>query len=129
MTARLRDALVKSHEQARKQEDERYKSRHGEVSALIVENTLAKLEREIEKLQRERQQGLLFEDVAKLDDLIVDKQSEITRRRRHYEEVRDQLDRERKRILDHLLPKRHKMTGDAQAFPVGVEIRLPGVRV
>jgi superfamily II DNA or RNA helicase len=126
LTTRLRDALVKSHEQARKQEDERYKSRHGEVSALIVENTLAKLEREIEKLQRERQQGLLFEDVAKLDDLIVDKQSEITRRRRHYEEVRDQLDRERKRILEHLLPKRHKMSGDAQAFPVGVEIRLPG---
>ena len=126
LTTRLRDALVKSHEQARKQEDERYKSRHGEVSALIVENTLAKLEREIEKLQRERQQGLLFEDVARLDDLIVDKQSEITRRRKHYEEVRDQLDRERKRILEHLLPKRHKMSGEAQAFPVGVEIRLPG---
>jgi len=126
LATRLREALVQSHEQARKQEDERYRSRHGEVSALIAESTLAKLEREIEKLQRDRQQGLLFENVAKLDDLIHDKQSEVTRRQRHYEEVRDQLDRERKRILDHLLPKRHKMSGEPQVFPVGVEIRLPG---
>ncbi|MBK8179258.1 MAG: hypothetical protein IPK67_10305 [Planctomycetes bacterium] len=127
LTTRLRQALEQSHTQARAQEDERYKSRLGEVSKLIVENTLAKLEREIERLQRERQQGLLFEDGARLDDLIGDKQSEVTRRRSHYEEVRNQLDRERKRILEHLLPKRHKMPGDAQAFPVGVEIRLPGV--
>jgi hypothetical protein len=127
LTTRLRDALVKSHDQARKQEDERYRSRHGEVSSLIAENTLAKLEREIERLQRERQQGLLFEDAALLDDLIADKQAEVVRRRKHYEEVRDQLDRERRRILEHLLPARHKLSADAQVFPVGVEVRLPGL--
>ncbi len=128
LTTCLRQALEQSHSQARASEDERYKSRHGEVSALIVENTLRKLEREIEQLQSERRQGLLFEDATRLDEGIADKQAEIKRRRQHYEEVRDQLERERKRILEHLLPRRHRMSGDAQTFPVGVEIRLPGDR-
>ena len=48
------------------------------------------------------------------------------RRTRHYEEVREQLEKERDRILKHLLPKRHAMSGDAQAFPICVEVRLPG---
>lgn len=126
LTDRLRDGLAEAHAQARRQEDERYKSRQGEISALIAENTLAKLEREIEKLRRERQQGLLFEDSARLDDLIADKEAEVARRRKHYEEVRDQLDRERRRILEHLLPARHALSGAAQVFPVAVEIRLPG---
>lgn len=49
------------------------------------------------------------------------------RRRRHYEEIRDQLqrERERKRMLDHLLPARFALAGQAQVFPVAVEIRLP----
>ncbi|MBK6940543.1 MAG: DNA helicase [Planctomycetes bacterium] len=125
LTARLRQDLARALVEARGREDERYKSRQGELSALIVENTLAKLEREIETLQIKRRQGLLFESVAHLDDIIADKQAEVARRKRHCEEVRDQLDRERKRILDHLLPKRYSMPSAAQAFPVGVEIRLP----
>ena len=31
-------------------------------------------------------------------------------------------------ILDHLLPARFAMAGDAQAFPVAVEVRLPDRR-
>ena len=41
------------------------------------------------------------------------------------EEIREQLQRERTRTLDHLLPMRFAMAGDAQAFPVAVEICLP----
>ena len=33
--------------------------------------------------------------------------------------------RERTRIVEHLLPARFAMAGNAQAFPVAVEIRLP----
>jgi len=114
--------------QARKQEEERYRSRQGEVSSLMAENTLAKLEREIAKLKTQRQQGLLFDELATLDDLdrsIEDRQEEIARRTRHYQEVRAQLDRERERILTHLLPKRHSMSAAAQVFPVSIEVRLP----
>jgi vacuolar-type H+-ATPase subunit I/STV1 len=128
LTAELGAQLTLDGEQARKQEDERYRSRQGEVSSLIAENTLAKLEREVEKLKADRAQGRLFEVAERLDAIdrsIEEKQEEIARRTRHYQEVREQLDKERERILKHLLPKRHAMAGEAQVFPVCVEIRLP----
>lgn len=90
---------------------------------------MAKLEREIAKLKTERQQGLLFDEGAQLDAIdrsIEEKQEEIARRTRHYEEVRAQLERERERILKHLIPRRHAMPGAAQVFPVSVEVRLRG---
>ena len=98
------------------------------MSSLIAENTLAKLEREIANLKGERQQGLLFDEAARLDAIdrsIGEKQEEIARRTRHYEEVRAQLERERERILKHLLPRRHAMSAAAQVFPVSIEVRLP----
>ena len=60
------------------------------------------------------------------DSTIDDKQEEIARRRRHYEEVRGQLERERDRILRRVLPGRHTMVGSAQVFPISIEVRLPG---
>jgi hypothetical protein len=129
LAAELRRQLEAEGIQARKQEEERYRSRQGEVSSLIVENTLAKLEREIGKLKAERSQGLLFEEAERLDAIdrsIQEKQEEVSRRKRHYEEVRAQLERERERILKYLLPKRHAMAGEAQVFPICIEVRLPG---
>ncbi len=114
---------------ARTREDERYRSRQGEVSSLIEENTLAKLEKEVEKLKLERKQGLLFDEdgtLDKIDRSIDDKREEIARRRDHYEEVRKQLDRERERVLKVLLPRRYAMSAPPQVFPVGFEVRLPG---
>src|SRR5262249_27918131 len=103
-------------------------SRQGEVSALIAENTLTRLEREIAALKTERQQGLLFDEESKLDAIdrsIEERREEVARRTRHYQEVRGQLERERERILRHLLPKRHAMAGPAEVFPLTVEILLP----
>ena len=58
----LQEQLERDGQRARSQEDERYRSRQGEVSSLIAENTLIKLEREIEemkqKLIRESQEAL-----------------------------------------------------------------------
>lgn len=129
LTAHLRAQLAADGEQARKHEDARYRSRQGEVSALIAENTLAKLEREVETLKAERAQGLLFDESERLDAIdrsIEEKQQEIERRRQHDQEVREQLERERERVLGHLLPARYAMSGAAQVFPVSLEIRLPG---
>ena len=128
LTVNLRSVLEQVGAQARRDEDERYRSRQGEVSALIEENTLAKLEREIARLKHEKQQGMLFDADQRLEDIersIEEKQEEIKRRTRHYEEVRGQLERERQRILGHLLPMRHAMAGEAQAFPVCIEVHLP----
>ena len=129
LTRALRKQLDLAGAQARRDEEERYRSRQGEVSTLIAENTLAKLEREIEQLKGERAQGLLFDEEQRLDEIdrsIDEKRAEIERRTRHYEEVRAQLDRERERVLRHLLPRRHAMSGPAQVFPVSIEVRLPG---
>lgn len=129
LTAELRRQIEAEGTQARKQEDERYRSRQGEVSSLIAENTLTKLEKEIAKLKDERRQGWLFDEAERFDAIdrsIQEKQEEVSRRKRHYEEVRTQLDRERDRILKYLLPKRHAMAGEAQVFPICIEVRLPG---
>jgi vacuolar-type H+-ATPase subunit I/STV1 len=128
VTARLRSELDAAGTVARREEDERYRSRAGEVSALIAENTLLKLEREIDQLNRDKAQGTLFDEDSRLDEIersIEAKQEEIHRRTRHYEEVRTQLERERERIVRHLLPTRHRMSGDAQLFPVTIEVLLP----
>jgi len=128
VTIALRAELARAGEEAKASEEERYRSRQGEVSALIQESTLAKLEREIGELKVQRQQGTLFDQDSLLDELdrsIDEKQAEVARRRRHYEEVRGQLERERERIVRHLLPKRHAMPTPVQVFPVCVEIRLP----
>jgi hypothetical protein len=129
VTRALRQQLASSGVDARKQEEERCRSRQGEVSTLIAENTLAKLEREIEHLKAQRAQGLLFEEQEQLeliDRSIDEKRAEIERRTSHYEEVRDQLERERERILRYLLPRRYAMATPAQVFPVTIEVRLPG---
>jgi superfamily II DNA or RNA helicase len=131
LTATLRFELETAGEEAKAEEDRRYASRAGEVSTLIAENTLAKLEREIATLRTQQAQGTLFDEDARLDDLartIEEKQAEVERRRRHYDEVREQLERERERITRHVLPKRHALAGTAHVFPVTVEIRLPADR-
>ncbi len=129
LSRRLLQELQEAGEEARRQEEARYRSRLGEVSSLISENTLAKLEREIAKLKVQRQQGLLFDAEARLEAIdrsIEEKQEEVDRRKKHYEEVRGQLERERERVQKQLLPKRHAMAGPAQVFPVTLEVRFPG---
>ena len=128
LTAALRARLETDGAEALRRENERYRSRQGEVSELIERNRIQRLERQIEKLRREQQQGRLFEQRRDLDRIassIQEREREIDRRRRHYEDAREQLELERRRIVDRLLPKRHVLAGRAQAFPVAIEVRLP----
>lgn len=124
----LKEQMAAAGIRVRQTEEERHRSRQGEVSSLIAETTLAKLEREVEQMRIRQKQGALLEEaeqLAALDRSIEEREAEIARRRRHHEEVRVQLDRERERFLKHLLPKRYAMSGAAQVFPVAVEVRLP----
>ncbi len=128
LTATLRRQLEEDGQQAREMEDQRYRSRQGEVSSLIAENTLAKLERDITQLKADRAQGRLFESHTALDELdrsIEAKKEELQRRQQHYEEVREQLARERERILNRVLPRRYALEGESQVFPMAIEVRLP----
>jgi len=128
LTERLRAQLQADGQAARAQEERRYQSRLGEVSTLIAENTIGRLEREIAELKRRRSQSTLFADDSYYDQLdrkIEAKQEELQRRQRHYEEVRQQLAQERERIMKFVLPRRYALAGQAQVFPVAVEVRFP----
>ena len=70
----------------------------------------------------ERRQGLLFDEEARIDAIdrsIEEKQAEITRRTRHYEEVRIQLERERERIVEGLAPPASCHAGSGPGLPCG----------
>jgi hypothetical protein len=129
LTRRLGTALDDEQTSAVRRERERFQSRQGELSQLIQEQTLARLEREVEQMEAEQRQGMLFDSEQRLAELARSrraKEEELDRRRAHYEELRRLLERERARVLGVLLPRRYAMHGEAQAFPVSVEIRLPG---
>lgn len=135
LTEELQQQLELDKNRALEEENERYRSRQGEVSALIESSTIAKLERELEALQDVMQGGLqanLFEDAnleetgKKAERKAELLKEELERRRRNYEEVREQLAREREYIINDVLPRRFSMRGEAQVLPVTVEIVLPG---
>ena len=127
LTKRLRDQLDVDGESARHREDARYRQRQGEVSALIERSTTARLTDELARLAERRRQGQLFdadERLAAIERSIEETEAELRRRKLHWQELRGQLDRERRRVLDGLLPKRFALAGDVQVFPVVVEVRL-----
>ena len=129
LTQQLRQQLDIDRQRALDNENERYQSRQGEVSALIESSTMARLEREINELNARKQQGTFFDEDQYLEAIernIQLKEDELKRRQQHYEEIREQLARERERILQQLIPRRYAMRGDAQIMPVVLEIVLPG---
>ena len=127
LTERLRGQLEVDRGAARKREDDRYRQRQGEVSELIERQTLERLTREIRQLDAKRRQGQLFDETGRLAEIeqsMEAKQTELKRRQQHYAEIREQLQSERARILERLLPARFSLAGEAQVLPVAVEIRL-----
>lgn len=129
LTTTIKDALTTAVADATKRENDRFASRQGEISVLIQRQSLQSLEAEIGRLKKEKEQGLLFDGSLMLDELdrsIQAKEEELRRRRGHYEELREQLKNERDRVINRIIPRRFALRGDAQVFPVAVEIRLPG---
>jgi len=131
LTAELKSMMDQERKEALDREDKRFQSRHGEVSALIEKVTSQRLEREIEELRSQQRQGLLFVDEAYFQELAASekaKEEELRRRRAGYEELREVLSRERDRVLKNVIPKRFTLRGDAQVFPISVEVRLREVK-
>ena len=131
LTEALKEQLEVAGAQALKDEDERYRQRQGELSAVIQNQTIARLETELEKLAAERARGLLFNQAERHAEIArseEEKRQELIRRRHHLDEVRNRLAEERARILERLLPARFALADEAQVFPVAVEVRLPEPR-
>lgn len=127
LTDQIRAVLDEESNRAVKVEQERFRSRQGELSSLIEDQRRKSVESRIRDLEREQKQLAMFDgdrSAAKLAEQRV-LEEELVRRERHYEELRDQLARERERVIEQLLPRRYSMRGDVQVFPIAVEIRLP----
>jgi hypothetical protein len=126
LTANLKAELTSENRLARDREQSRFQSRQAELSALITDRRLDKLERELQKL-REEEGSLLWDPdgyVSRLRLSAEEKQAELARIKRHIEEIREQLTRERERIMTQLLPRRYALRGEAQCLPITVEIRF-----
>ncbi|MCP4289969.1 MAG: DNA helicase [Gammaproteobacteria bacterium] len=138
LTERLTRQLAAVGQESSKSERQRFNNRLKEVERAKSENTLKKLEDEWLKLEQQKEalkmRPALIPEIQAVSDAQLrqfetrqsDIEDELRRRRNHYEELQIQLEREKERVLDHLLPRRHKLRGQAQVFPVMVEIRLRG---
>jgi hypothetical protein len=126
VTTRIKNELSEAGSAALASERERFRHRLKEVERAIQETTLAKLERERERLLADLRQIALFPEQAReREQELRDVESELHRRRHHYEELLEQLRREQTRVIDSVVPRRYALRGSVQTFPIAVEIRFP----
>jgi hypothetical protein len=126
LTSRLQEQLQARGKEAQSEEKARFKSRIGEVERAMGETTLQKLEKERDDLLRNMQQLSLFAEESRAqEERLRDLEEELNRRRRHYQGLLEQLQAERSRVIERILPKRYSLRASAQIFPITVEIRLP----
>jgi superfamily II DNA or RNA helicase len=117
--------LLADQKSARDEAARSFQSRAGELSELIQNNTVQKLEREIEELRVQYQQRDLFQQHEdELKKAIKLKTEEVELRTRHLTEMRGALDKERERVIDRVIPKRYALGSDVAVFPVTLEVRL-----
>lgn len=128
LTTQLQAKLQTVGKAALRDEKERFRTRLQEVEKAMQENTLQKLERERDALLQAMQQLSIWEtDRREKEEKLRNLEDELRRRRQHYQELLEQLQQEQTRVIERILPQRHRLRGAAQVFPVTIEIRLPEV--
>ncbi len=126
LTNQVQKLLAAAGKLATAEEKKRYQHRLKEVEAAMRETTLAKIEKERDKLVAEQRQITFLPDRAReLESQIADLNEELHRRRTHYQELLSQLEADQDRVLSRMLPRRYALHGSVQVFPVAIEIRLP----
>ncbi len=127
-TRQVQALLEEAGAQALVNEKRRYEDRLKEVKAAMRETTLAKLERERERLLQEmRQEELFVERDRQLAERLRNVEEELHRRTTHYQELLELLEKDQARVVERMLPKRYALHGEVRLFPVAVELRLPEV--
>lgn len=120
LDAARKDALVR--------EKDRFAERTKEVQAALKQNTVARLEKEIEKMRQAVLQVDMFAERQREKEVLLrELEAERVRRHERYTELQAILDRERDRVIDHVIPRRHtlrKSGAAAQILPVALEIVL-----
>lgn len=118
--------LAAARDEALATERDRFRQRRDEIARERSQNSIAKLEKEYDKLIEQYRQRSLFEEanraVSERIRVITD---ELDRRTRLFGEVEQILAREEARTIERVMPRRFTLRGDPRVFPVAVEIRLP----
>ena len=126
LTEALRKRLVDVGRETLKAEQERFRLRLKEVERAMSENTIARLEKERDRLVEDlRQLTLIAIDRQQQEDRLRNLDAELERRSSHFTELLTRLQKEQERILTAVLPQRYDLRQTARVFPVAIEIRLP----
>ena len=127
LTARITAVMQQDLTVQRDAEKKRFDDRQKELAAAVRDNTLDRIKREAEEYREKARQGDLLDDGAAEANAreAAEREEEVARRSRHYQELGEVLASERERVLERLLPQRYALRGEARLFPVAVEIRLP----
>ena len=81
---------------------------------------------EADRLREKARQMSLFAEIdQEVQKRLADLDAELALRRSHYEQVQERLALEARRTLEQVLPLRYALRGEARAYPIAVEIRLP----
>ncbi len=128
LTHRLEDHFERHGAAAIADEKNRFQQRLAEIGRSLRENTLTKLERDREAFaQAMRQTTFLVAVEEAREQRLFDLTKELDLRRRHFKELRAQLEEERDRLVERTLPSRYRLKDRLQVLPVAVEIRFPEV--
>lgn len=126
ITAYLQHELKQAGDEARQLEKDAFDKRIDEVKKLQTTQSIEKLRHEIEQFKTRQLQLDLLEDAEERERRKLRMlEDELKLRLDQYGDLLQRLQNERERILKHVLPERFSLRGEAQVFPVTVEIRLP----
>ena len=126
LTQNLKRELKTVSNEAKAHEKEAFEQRIREVAALQKAQSIEKLKREIDEQRAASVQQKLFEDAdAIAEKRLRDLEDELKRRQGQFGDLLDRLKAEKERVIEQVLPRRFTLRGDAQVFPVTIEIRLP----
>ena len=126
ITASIQRELNQAGNEAMAREKEAFERRINEVAALQRNQSIEKLRREIEERREAVRQFDLLEDAdEKAERELRDLEDELKRRTDHFGDLLERLKSEKERILKRVVPQRFRLRGDAQVFPVTIEIRFP----
>ena len=129
ITASVKTHLAEAGKESRSLEKEAFERRINEVAALQRNQSIEKLRREIDDRRNAARQFDLLEDAdERAEREIRDLEDELKRRTTHFGDLLQRLKDEKERILERVIPSRFALRGEAQVFPVTIEIRFPQVR-
>jgi superfamily II DNA or RNA helicase len=129
ITASVKTHLAEAGKKSRSLEKEAFERRINEVAALQRNQSIEKLRREIDDRRNAARQFDLLEDAdERAARELRDLEDELKRRTTHFGDLLQRLKDEKERILERVIPSRFALRGDAQVFPVTIEIRFPTVQ-